>query len=128
MTRPPRSQQDERGSTTLLAVVMAILSLSAGLTGALWAAVSTGHHRAAAAADLAALSAAQELQSPGADACTAARRIVGEHGADLLDCEIKADTVLVVAGIRLHFGALGSPYTTAAARAGPVGGGPAQAP
>ena len=111
---------DERGSGTLLALTSALVLLGAGLCCALWAAVSTGHHRVAAAADLSAISAAQALQSGSEDPCSTAARIAGEHHAEILDCQVDAETVVVVAAVRLRLGALGSPYVRSTARAGPV--------
>jgi secretion/DNA translocation related TadE-like protein len=114
---------DERGSGTLLALASALLLLGAGLCCALWAAVSTGHHRAAAAADLSAISAAQMVQSGGEDPCSTAVRIAGEQHAEILSCQVDAETVVVVAAVRLRLGALGSPSVRSTARAGPVSAG-----
>src|SRR4051812_9177865 len=94
---------DERGSTTLLALSAGLLLVGAGLVCALWAVVSTGHHRAVAAAEMAALSAARAIQ-PGEDwhaerggPCDVASRIALAHRAELLSCRIDGDAVEVVA-------------------------------
>jgi secretion/DNA translocation related TadE-like protein len=114
---------DERGSATLLSLASALLLLTASVACALWAAVSIGHHRAAAAADLSALSAAQALQSGADRPCDTASRITTDQRVELLGCRVEGDTVVVVAAVRLRLGVLGSPYTKSAARAGPVGSG-----
>ena len=117
---------DERGSATLLALAVGLLLVGAGLVCALWAVISTGHHRAAAAAEMAALSAAQAMQ-PGGDwhaesggPCDVASRIALAHRAELLSCRIDGDTVEVVAAVELRLGVLGSPSMKSVARAGPV--------
>jgi secretion/DNA translocation related TadE-like protein len=117
-----RRRRDERGSGTVLVSAVALVLLLAGLTAALWAVVSAGHHRAATAADLAALSAAGALQG-GADPCEVAGRIAMAHDAELRRCSVVAEEVLVVAAVRLPLGALGEPSVQASARAGPVGSG-----
>jgi secretion/DNA translocation related TadE-like protein len=117
---------DERGSATLLALASGILLVGAGVGCALWAVVSTGHHRVAAAAEMAALSAAQAMQ-PGGDwqaegdgPCDVALRIALAHRAELLSCRSYGDTVEVVAAVELRLGVLGSPSVQSTARAGPV--------
>ncbi|HEY3001734.1 MAG TPA: Rv3654c family TadE-like protein, partial [Kribbellaceae bacterium] len=93
------NEYDERGSGTLIVIAAALLVLSAGLAAVLWAGVSTARHRAAAAADLAALSAARAVQS-GGDACETAGRIAGLHGAELAGCRVEGAEVQVVVGVR----------------------------
>jgi secretion/DNA translocation related TadE-like protein len=116
--RTPR--RDERGSGTILALGVALVLLGAGAVGVLWAAISVGSHRAASAADLAGLSAAQALQS-GADPCKAAERIATNQRVELKRCEVEGEAVSVAVGVRLRLGALGTPTLTRAARAGPIG-------
>jgi secretion/DNA translocation related TadE-like protein len=96
-----------------------LLVLVCGLGVVLWGAVSTAHHRAAAAADLAALSGAQAIQSDG-DPCVTARRIAIKQGASLDACTVDGEEVLVVAGVRVELGSLGRPVVRSTARAGPV--------
>lgn len=117
-------RRGERGSATLLALASGLLLVGAGLVCALWAVVSTGHHRAAVAAEMAALSAAQAMQ-PGGQAegdgpCDVASRIALAHRAELLSCRNYSDTVEVVAAVELRLGVLGSPSVKSTARAGPV--------
>lgn len=122
MSRFPEPQaRSEGGSGTLLALSAMLLLLSVGLVGALWAVVSLGHHRAVAAADLAALSAAHALRA-GRDACGTATEIAGRHHAEVLSCDVAGDTVEVVASVTLRLGALGEPEVRSTARAGPTVG------
>ncbi|MFC5265232.1 Rv3654c family TadE-like protein [Kribbella qitaiheensis] len=80
--------RDERGSGTILALGVAMVLLGAGAIGVLWAGISVGSHRAASAAEMVGLSAAQALQS-GDDPCEAARRIATNHRVELKRCESK---------------------------------------
>ncbi|WP_083934033.1 Rv3654c family TadE-like protein [Kribbella catacumbae] len=113
----------DRGSASLLAVGFAVVLLGGCLVGVLWAAVSIGHHRADAAADLVALSAAQVQQTAPGDACTTARRIADAQQVELRLCQQSDDSVAVVVAVPLHLGALGTPVVTGEARAGPIEGG-----
>lgn len=119
---PDGRRRGQQGSGTLLLVFVAMLVLAAGLVAVLWCAVSVGRHRAAAAADLAALSAAQVVQGgPGGEApCQVAGRIAVMHDAELVGCTVDGETVQVVTGVRVELGSLGSPRVAARARAGPV--------
>lgn len=118
--RPVRDERDERGSGTLLTMAAAMLVLACGLAVALWAAVSTARHRAATAADLAALSAAQAIQS-GTDPCASAGRIAAAQRVTLKECQIEGEEVLVVTGAPVELGSLGRPEVRSSARAGPIG-------
>jgi secretion/DNA translocation related TadE-like protein len=117
------ADKTDRGSATLLSLGIAAVLLGGCAVGVLWAAVSVGHHRADAAADLAALSAAQAQQSNPGDACTAAGRIADAQRVSLKYCHAEGDTVAVVVVVRLDLGVLGTPVVTGEARAGPIGGG-----
>ncbi|QNE20322.1 flp pilus-assembly TadE/G-like family protein [Kribbella qitaiheensis] len=121
--RPPTISRhcSELGAGTLLALWVAMALLSAGMVAVLWAAVSVGTHRVAAAADLVALSAAQALQSGEDDPCRTARRIAANQRVDLHSCQVEGETVAIEVGVVLHFGLLGSPTVSTPARAGPAG-------
>lgn len=119
---PPLGSWRERGSGTLLSVGVALGLLTAAVVGVLWAVVSVGHHRADAAADLVALSAAQTLQSDEPDACRTAGRIAAVHAVQLTACRLDREVVTVAVGVQLRMGLLGAPVVTAEARAGPTGG------
>ncbi len=96
-----------------------LVVLSCGLAVVVWAGVSTAHHRASVAADLAALSAAQALQNDG-DACEVAARIAGNQHASVESCEVDDEEVTVVTAVPVELGSLGRPLVRAKARAGPV--------
>lgn len=117
-----RSRNRDCGSASLLAVGFAVVLLGGCLMGLLWAAVSVGHHRADAAADLVALSAAQVQQTARGDACTTAKRIAHAQQVELRLCQQSGDSVTVVVAVPLHLGALGTPVVTGEARAGPIEG------
>jgi len=112
-------RRDERGSGTILALGVAMVLLGAGAVGVLWAVISVGSHRAAAAADLGALSAAQALQV-GEDPCESAQRIVTEARLKLNRCEVDGEVVVIAVGVQLRLGVLGTPMLTTSARAGPI--------
>lgn len=113
-------RRTERGSGTLLMLAAGLVALVCGLTVVVWAGVSTAHHRASVAADLAALSAAQALQGDG-DACEAAVRIAASQHASVESCESDDEEVTVVTAVPVELGSLGRPMIRAKARAGPVG-------
>jgi secretion/DNA translocation related TadE-like protein len=115
-----REVRGERGGGTLLALGVAMVLLGAGVAAALWAVVSVGNHRAAAAADLAALSAAEAARAGTGDPCTSAQRIAVEQEVMVQLCRVDGEEVFVVVGVPLRLGSLGSPVVTAEARAGPV--------
>jgi secretion/DNA translocation related TadE-like protein len=78
-------------------------------------------HRAAGAADLAALAGAQLLVRGDPQPCAAAARVAEESGARLDSCQVEAGTVLVVTAVELGWSAWGldMPPARARARAGP---------
>ena len=63
---------NEKGSATLHSLFAAVLLLTALAAAILWSTISTARHKLATAADLTALSAAQSLANPAADASTTA--------------------------------------------------------
>lgn len=104
----------ERGS----AVLVALLAVAAAiLCGALLVALQLGvlRHRAAAAADAAAVAAADVLRgiAPGAP-CRSAARVAAAHGAELAACSVHGFDVSVMIRLAAPTGAIG-----ARARAGP---------
>ena len=114
----------ERGVATVLMVgVLAVLTLLGG--GAmLIAGYEVGHHRARAAADLAALSAASAFEQ-GADGCAQARRTAAGNGAQVVGCELVGDIVDFVFTVKVSLAVPtrvpGLPRTIRAeAHAGPV--------
>ena len=111
----------EGGSATITVLALgAVLALVAAVAVAL-AAVAVARHRAASAADLAALAAADRSLRGEAEACGAAERAVTRVSAVLRECRLEGDVALVVAGVRPP-GLLGRfGEARAAARAGPGG-------
>lgn len=115
-------RNDQRGSGSLLMLSGALLLLFVGVAAVLWAVVSTGRHRAATAADLSALSAAQALQAGDPQPCRTASRIAATHQAEITRCEVTAETVTVTAAVHLNLATLGKPSIESTARAGPTQG------
>ena len=122
MSRAPRSA-DERGSGTMLMVGVLGILLALG-TAATWAAgYVAAAHKARAAADLAALSAAVAIEA-GADGCAVARRVATDNGTTLSVCDRVGDQVDFVVSVEVvrpvRTGVPGLPAeVTAAAHAGP---------
>lgn len=100
----------ERGSATLVVLALSVALAAAGGLAATLGAVAVARHRAAAAADLAALAAADRALEGPAAACAAAERATRGVGAELTTCTLSGDggdIADVVASVRPP-GALGS--------------------
>lgn len=110
MSRP------ERGAGTVLGVVAVSALLVLGLVLAEVAGLVRAHRRAEAAADLAALAAAQ------AGSCEAAARIATANGATLLGCRVVGHDALVEVGVTPARAWAPAARLTAQARAGPGAG------
>ncbi|ADB29681.1 hypothetical protein Kfla_0560 [Kribbella flavida DSM 17836] len=116
----PRSiATDERGGATLLVLFTALFLLAVGALATVWSTISLAHHRASAAADLAALSAAQAIQSGIPNPCAAATRAAATQQATISRCAQQGEAVSVAASVTLRLGALGTPTITTYAHAGP---------
>lgn len=112
--------RSDRGSASLLVLSLAgVLALVAMLAVGVGA-VAVARHRAAAAADLAALAGADRSLQGAGPACAAATRAARRVAAALTACRLDGDVVEVVATVRPPgpLGALGS--ARAVARAGPT--------
>jgi secretion/DNA translocation related TadE-like protein len=115
----------ERGSATVwvlaLSGVVAVVGVAAVLVG-----VAVGvRHRAAAAADFAALAAASQAVQGLAGGCSRAAEIAAANGAELTNCTIGPEGVAQVAvSVPVELGRLGRHAATARARAGPAPPGP----
>lgn len=110
----------DRGSATIwlvgLAALIGLVTVAALVQGS----AVVARHRAAAAADLAALAAAVRV-SEGADAaCAAAKGIAARNGGSLTRCVLSGDDVEIDVTRPLMLGSLGSWVAMARARAGPV--------
>jgi secretion/DNA translocation related TadE-like protein len=106
----------EGGFVTVAVVGLAAVLVAVGALLATLGTVAVARHRAAAAADLAALAGARHLLD--GTACDAARRVVQAEPAVLEDCRADGTSVTVRVGVRV--GALGT--ARARARAGPSAG------
>lgn len=98
----------------LILVLVSVTVLVAGL-----GAVAVTRHRAATAADLAALAAAGQALEGRVTACRAAARVAEAQGAEVADCRLDGSDALVEVTVRPpgRLGALGA--ARAWARAGP---------
>ena len=83
----------------------------------LTASLRVERHRAVAAADLAALAAAQTITSQ--TACATAREVAAANDAELTECQISGPTVTVTVTVQPHL--LPQEHLSARARAGPTG-------
>jgi secretion/DNA translocation related TadE-like protein len=106
-----------------LSAVLGVVVLVVGLLGA----VVVARHRAASAADLAALAAASRSLDGGGRACAAARDVASDAGAGVADCRLEGDTAVVTATVPAPAAlrALRMPggmEVRSTARAGPAGG------
>lgn len=91
----------ERGAASVFALLLVGV-----LTAAVAAALSlnaylVGQRRVAAAADLAALAGAAELQQ-GRDGCAAADRLALDNGARMTSCEVDGTTILVAVEVEVE--------------------------
>ena len=124
-TGPPRTAVEpaEAGFATILVLGLAGALLAFGALLACLGAVAVARHRAAAAADLAALAAAGHLLEGAARACSVAAAVARGQAATLLSCVSDGTTVTIVAEVRPpgSLGQLGAARSTA--RAASVGAG-----
>lgn len=117
-----------RGSATIWVLALASLIWFLGIAGTLGASVRATRHQAAAAADMAALAAADQAARGPAFACRRARQVAQESGGRVGSCVIEGATADVTVAVPLP-SLLGSLVETKTvmmrARAGPVLPGPA---
>jgi len=110
---------DERGTATVLTMVLAAVLTLVGLAGAWVGAVVADHRAAQSAADLAALAGAQAVQD-GHVACAAAAEVALANEAMLRDCSVVGEDVWVIVEVDAP-GLLGrTPKVRGSAHAGPV--------
>lgn len=119
--RHRRGGDTQRGSATVWMLSVAGLVLAAALVGALVAAAVLTRHRAEAAADLAALAAADAALTGPRAACEQARRVVVAGEGTLVKCTLSG----AVAEVRVQLRGPGLlarlPPAAAGSRAGPGG-------
>jgi secretion/DNA translocation related TadE-like protein len=114
---PNRSERGgDRGSATVWALLsVTVLCVVFGAVLALGQ-VTAARQRAATAADLAALAAADRALAGPAAACDAAARVAEAQGARLVRCHVGGEVADLTAEVRA------GPYTTGVrSRAGPAG-------
>ena len=114
----PGGQAEESGSGTVLMLMASAVVLAIGLCLAALGCVAVARHRAASAADLAALAAYAHVLEGQPSACRAAAAVLTPVGAELVACAIVDGVAEVSAQVRPAgtLGRLGT--TTARARAG----------
>ena len=111
----------ERGSATVWVVALAGVLAAIGVAAVLVGAAVVGRHRATAAADLAALAAAEHAVRGDPGACAAAGEVAGANGARLTACTVGGGAVVEVAvEVPVRLGPLGVSRAGGRARAGPV--------
>lgn len=132
-----RNGDRDRGSATVWLLAFVLVVWVAAAVALAYGAAVAARHRAATAADLAALAgalaaidAAQTGQPRSSEACIAAGSVAAGNGARLVDCRLDGFTVAVVAAIPLpglaqlfRFGSAAAarvPTARATARAGPT--------
>lgn len=111
-----RSGAVDRGSATVIGAVMVTALIAVTTLVVQLGAATVARHRAAAAADLAALAAARAAVDGTAAPCTEAATITSAGAARLESCEVSGWEVRVV--VSAAAGILGQ-RATARARAGP---------
>lgn len=90
----PRRDRGEGGAATVLVVACLALLLMIGAATGVATALFRAHRSAQSAADLAALAGAAARQR-GGDACPAASRIAAANRAELVECRLEGDDVMV---------------------------------
>ncbi len=120
MICPGALRTSERGLGTIL--VLAVVTLLLAVLGGVLALGQTliARHRAASAADLAALAAADRALEGNAAACAAAAAIAAEHAAVITTCRLDGDIVDVMAAFPLPAALRALGPARARARAGPA--------
>lgn len=119
--RVPLSHR-ERGSATVMLLAVVAVALALALAAVALARVAHARGTAQAAADLAAIAAAEAAQRPlGGDPCAVAARVVAANGADLTGCTLEPGGFVTVSTAVVVAAPAGWQGTTSAsARAGPA--------
>ena len=105
--RPPRATgvlaerevDPEAGYATVVGLSLVFVVVSLGFLVATLGGVAATRHRAEAIADLSALAAAKHAVEGVDGACGAARRLVEEQGARLIECGLDGLDAIVVVGV-----------------------------
>jgi len=94
--RPTGLAAADRGSATIWVAIACLVTWSVALFALSVGGVIAARHRAASAADLAALAGAQTLVAGGGDPCVAAQRVAAAAGARVVACDVLANGSLQV--------------------------------
>lgn len=112
--------REDKGFVTVAVVGLLLVLLCLGGLTATMGSIAVLRHRAAAAADLSALAAAQHaIEGPQA-ACAAAQTVARAHGADLRSCQLEGSEAIVAVRIGGPGRLAGLGHAQGRARAGPV--------
>ncbi|HEV7212893.1 MAG TPA: Rv3654c family TadE-like protein [Blastococcus sp.] len=112
---------DERGSATVWVLLLAGLIAVLGAAGVLVGGAFVGRHRAAAAADFAALAGAGRAVVGDRSACATAADVASANGASLRSCRLLPGAVVDVSvTVPVRLGPLGVLQAAGRARAGPA--------
>jgi secretion/DNA translocation related TadE-like protein len=117
MTGSACRREHGAGSVLALSVVMMIMAMLV-IAGVLAAGYSA-RHRAAAAADLAALAGAQRLDAGVGDPCEVAAEVAGANGGEIRDCLVDGREVEVQVRVAINSIVSWLPAQDRRARAGP---------
>ena len=118
MSRPADA---ERGAGSVLVLGAVAIVLTVVVAVATLAAGYHARHRAATAADLAALAAAREVQAGASAACALARTVAEANAGKLRTCEVDGWRVVVAVAAPINGPVSWLPDPVRRARAGPVG-------
>jgi secretion/DNA translocation related TadE-like protein len=110
----------DRGSASLVAVAMMAVLLAITTGGVFVGSAVIARHRAQAAADLAALGAAQGLADGTGAACSMAFAVARAMRTAITDCVVVDLDVVVIVEATVPLGRVGVGPARATARAGPV--------
>ncbi|MFJ4656388.1 Rv3654c family TadE-like protein [Nocardia sp. NPDC088792] len=116
-----KAHRGDEGAVTVTACLVLVAVLAITVLAAQVGVAVTGRHRAQAAADLAALAAAGDLDSGTAAACGQAAEIGRRMGVRLMTCVPDGWDVTVEVVGRVELGPMGVREVRARARAGPLG-------
>lgn len=98
MTPTRNRRRTDRGSATIYAVVLATAIAVMAVIAAQCIALARVQHKAASAADLAALAASRAAQE-GRDGCAEARAVAERNAAEVRDCEMSEAVATVTVQI-----------------------------
>ena len=94
--RPAGLAAADRGSATIWVAIACLVTWSVALVALSVGGVIAARHRAASAADLAALAGARTLVAGVGDPCAAAQRVAAAAGARVVACDVLANGSLQV--------------------------------